>query len=387
MTSRLRREKGMRERAPGVWELVVQAGKDPVTGKYRQVSRTFRGGIREARSERAKLVAEVSVGRHDGTNATMDELCREWLKELERLGRSPSTIHNYRKHYLHDIAPTLGRTRVSKMTTKMLTDLYGEHQNRGLSPATIYQIHATASAMLTQACIWGWRETNPARYARTPPIPNNVRVVPTPQEVAMLVQGAKLSKRPEYGAVIFLAATTGIRRGEICALRLADSVDWEHGSFEVSKNLIQLNGRPLQERTTKNRRSRQVATDSFMMQMLNKHVDWMTHRAGSAGVSLQPSAFLFSDAADGSEPWKPDSITQYFGRLRDRLELGHLEFRSLRRFMDTYGQELGFSLAQVALRAGHDPAVASKHYTGQVPATDRALADALSMLLQEEILG
>lgn len=31
--------------------------------------------------------------------------------------------------------------------------------------------------------------------------------------------------------------------------------------------------------------------------------------------------------------------------------------------MDTYGQELGFLLAQVAMRAGHDPAVASKHYT------------------------
>jgi len=85
---------------------------------------------------------------------------------------------------------------------------------------------------------------------------------------------------------------------------------------------------------------------------------------------------------DGSEPRDPDTITQYFGRLRDPLQLEHLEFKSLRRFMDTYGQELGFSLAQVAMRAGHDPAVAARHYTGRVTQADRDLAEAIGELLE-----
>ncbi len=338
--------------------------------------------MREARAERARLLVEVSKGRHSGTNAILDQLCDEWLVELERLGRSPSTIYNYRKHYEHDIAPTLGRTRVSKLTTKMLTDLHGAHQQRGLAPATIYQIHATISAMMTQACIWGWRESNPAQYARTPPIENKVRTVPTPEEVARLIRDAKASRRPEYAVVIYLAATSGMRRGEICALRLGDHIDWEARSFEVSRNLIQLNGQPLQERLTKNRRTRLIAADKFTLDLLHQHVEWMRERAGEAGTDLAPNAFLFSDAADGAIPWKPDSVTQYFGRLRDRVGLDHVEFRSLRRFMETYGQDLGFSLGQVALRAGHDPAVASKHYTGKVPETDRALAEAISLLLQ-----
>jgi hypothetical protein len=59
----------------------------------------------------------------------------------------------------------------------------------------------------------------------------------------------------------------------------------------------------------------------------------------------------------------------------------HLEFKSLRSFMDTYGQELGFSAAQVALRAGHDPAVAARFYTGRVDETDRDLSNAMSDLL------
>jgi hypothetical protein len=47
--AKLRNAPGMRERAPEVWELVVEAGRDPVTGRHRQVSRTFRGNLRDAR--------------------------------------------------------------------------------------------------------------------------------------------------------------------------------------------------------------------------------------------------------------------------------------------------------------------------------------------------
>lgn len=46
----------------------------------------------------------------------------------------------------------------------------------------------------------------------------------------------------------------------------------------------------------------------------------------------------------------------------------------------TYGRELGFSLAQVSMRAGLDPA-AAKHDTGRVRDTDRQLADAIARLL------
>ncbi len=43
MAQQLRTAPGMRERAPGVWELIVEAGRDPVTGRRRQVSRIFHG--------------------------------------------------------------------------------------------------------------------------------------------------------------------------------------------------------------------------------------------------------------------------------------------------------------------------------------------------------
>lgn len=372
---------GIEPLEPGLWELVVDAGRDPVTGRRRRVTRRFRGNLREAKKARAALVVEVSRGRHDGTKATVDDLCREWLRELERKGRSPNTIRNYRRHYEHDVKPTLGRVEVRKVSTKMLTDLYGAHQDRGVAAGTVYQIHATISAMMTQACRWGWRDSNPAQWAETPPRPSIVPVVPTPEQVLALVEAAQRSRRPEYGRAMLLAATTGIRRGELCALRRQRDVNWAHGVLTVAHNMIDINGRPVFEAPTKNRRQRSLALGPRALAILSTQVEMMSKRAAECDAELVEDCYLFSDAVDGSQPWRPGAITLYFSRLRVRAGQPDLQFKQLRKFMETYGQDLGFSLAQVALRAGHDPAVASRHYTGRVSASDKALAQAIEDLL------
>ena len=84
--AKLRTAPGMRERSPGVWELVVEAGRDPVTGKRRQVSRVFRGNLREAKKARAELLVEVAKGRHTGSRATLDDLFADWIVELRAQG-------------------------------------------------------------------------------------------------------------------------------------------------------------------------------------------------------------------------------------------------------------------------------------------------------------
>ncbi len=378
----LRKAPGMRERRPGVWELIVQAGRDPLTGRHRQVSRIFEGSLREAKAARARLLVEVQQGRHVGTQATLDDLCTDWLIELKRKDRSPTTVREYERRYQHDIQPTLGSMHVSKVTTKMLTDLYGAHQQRGQSAASVRKIHATLSSMMSQACRWGWRDSNPAEWAEPPPLGDELPVVPEPGEVLRLIEGALVSKRPVYAKVIFFAATTGARRGEVCALRRS-AINWDRGVVRIDRNIVRDDGR-LVVRPTKNRRRRAVALDERTLRMLGDQLEAIEERASAGGVELVSDAFVFTDSLTGSDPWDPDAVSQYFGRLRTRLGLNDLTFKTLRRFMDTYGQELGFPLAQVAVRAGHDPAVAAKHYTGRVTETDRALASAISKLLQTE---
>lgn len=381
--SELRKAPGMRERAPGVWELIVEGGRDPVSGKRRQVSRIFRGSVRDAKKARAELLAEVNAGRHTGSDVTVDELFTQWLVELERKGRAPATIHNYDKTYRKNIKPYLGRLAVRKVTTKHLTDLYGAHQKRGLTPATVYQVHATLSSMFTQACKWGWRDGNPAQWADPPSRPSVVPVIPTADQVTALIEAARSSRRPEYARAIFIAATTGVRRGELCAIRIGRDIDVEAKSLTVRHSIVDLPNRPVGEEPTKNRRVRPVALDVFTLKMIAAQHEMLAKRAADAGESLIDEPFLFSDSIDGSVPWRPSMVTRYFARLRERAGFGELDFHSLRKFMSTYGQDLGFSGAQVALRAGHDPSVAARHYTGRIAETDRALAHAVASLLVE----
>lgn len=374
----------MRERAPGVWELIVEAGRDPVTGRRRQVSRLFRGSLRGAKTARAEMLVEVRKGRHTGTAATVEELFADWIVELERKGRSPNTIDGYQKVYRRNIAATLGSTPVGKVTTKTLTDLYGAHQRRGLSARSVYQIHACLSSMFTQACRWAWRDANPAQWAEPPSKPNVAPVVPTPQDVLRLVEAAEGSRRPEYATAIVLAATTGMRRAEICALRRQRDIDWDRAEAMVAWSIAALPGQPLVEIPTKNRRARPVALDPTTMSLLRAQVQAMEGRATFAGTALVDNAYVFSDALDGSAPWNPGIITRYFARLRERVGLDHLAFHDLRKFMETYAQDLGFAPVQVAMRAGHDPSVAAKHYTGNVREADRALASAVAGLLERD---
>lgn len=381
--AKLRTAPGMREKAPDVWELVVEAGRDVVTGRRRQVSRVFRGSLREAKKARAELLVEVGRGRHTGSRATVEDLFNEWIVELERKGRSPNTIRGYEKTYRRNIAPTLGSMQVTKVTMKMLTDLYGAHQRRGLSPRSVYQIHACLSSMFTQGCRWGWRETNPAQWAEPPSIPNTEPTVPTPDDVRTLIAEAESGKRPEMARVILVAATTGLRRAELCALRRWRDVDLDRGLLRVSTSILDLNGHPVEEIPTKNRRTRALAIDGLTVATLRTQIEFLAQRAGEAGTELIDDHYLFSDAIDGSVPWRPHGISQYFGRIRERVGLEHLNFHDLRKFMETYGQEMGFSVVQVAMRAGHDPSIAAKHYSGRVSETDRALAEAVASLLTD----
>ena len=381
MTSDLRKAPGMRERSPGAWELIVEAGRDPVSGRRRQVSRMFYGSLRDATKARAELLVEVGRGHHLGTAATVDDLFAGWIAELRRKGRSPHTTYGYENVYRRNVRPTLGRVAVTKVTTKMLTDLYGAHQARGMKPRSVYQIHACLSSMFTQACRWGWRDANPSQWAEPPSIPNVPPVVPSPEHVQALIRAAEDSRRPEFGRAILVASTTGVRRAELCAIRRRRDVDWDRGLLSVSAGIVCLREVPLQEIPTKNRRIRTVALDELTLSSLRTQVEMMEQRAALIGVELLSDAYVFSDSVDGSVPWRPDSVSQYFARLRARVGLDDIDFHSLRKFMETYGQHLGFSAVQVAMRAGHDPSVAAKHYSGNIAQADRALADAVASLL------
>lgn len=375
-------DRGIYPLAPGVWRVQVSGGLDVArtaqSGRpvYRTIERRFHGTKTDARDFRASLIVEARQGRYGGTEATVDDLFDAWVRELDRIGRAPSTIKGYRRVYAAEIRPVFGRVKVRNLTPRMIADHLAACSERGLAPNTVRIVHTCLSSMFSQAARWEWVDKDPTKLVRGPSLPNRRPVIPTVDEVAALLSAAGKSKRPEMQRAIWLSATTGVRRGELAALRIAD-FDLDGGRMSVERALSA--GKVW---TTKNRRWREVAIDPLTVAVVAAQVAALEQRALAAGVTLAEDAYLFTDRPTGAVPWHPDRITVYFARLKKALGLGHITFHQLRKFMESMALDAGFSPAEVAHRAGHDPAVLMRFYAGSVDEKSRAMASVVSSLLE-----
>jgi hypothetical protein len=79
----------------GAWRLVVDAGKDPITGKRRQVNRTVRApntraGAQAADVELARLIIDVTAGEAaPSAHITVGELLVRWVEHRRRAWEAP----------------------------------------------------------------------------------------------------------------------------------------------------------------------------------------------------------------------------------------------------------------------------------------------------------
>ena len=92
----------MKEQRPGVWRFRVYAGRDPVTGKKLQASKTFHGTVRQAETALAAFVGEVDTGHAYNPAMTVSGLLATFCDHSERVGRSPTTVDRYR-HMARDL--------------------------------------------------------------------------------------------------------------------------------------------------------------------------------------------------------------------------------------------------------------------------------------------
>ncbi len=68
------------------WQLVVDARRDPLTGKRRQITRTVRGSRRDAQPALVQLVAQVDgEGAPARTATTVGELLERWFELADLL--------------------------------------------------------------------------------------------------------------------------------------------------------------------------------------------------------------------------------------------------------------------------------------------------------------
>jgi integrase len=368
-----------RKRGNGVWELRVYVGRDPVTGNPRQISRTFHGGSRAADEALRDLVDKHGEGRPDGLGATFGQLLDRWLEESVRMDLSPTTMRTYRAQVEQTVRPRLGKVVLTRLTPKHLDDLYGQMKDAGLSPKTIRNHHAIISSALHQGVRWEWVRENVAEKAKPPRVSQRRIKAPSVDAVRSVIEAAEV-RDARLAPLLMLAALTGMRRGELCALRWTD-VDLERGELDVSRSVVVVPG-GLAVKTTKTDKFRIVALDAVGVALLAGHRVKVEEWARQAEVTVIADAYVFSHAVDCSKPFRPDNVTGFFTRVRDSLGLHEVRLHDLRHFTATQLIGAGVDVRTVAGRLGHsDPSITLRVYSHALEERDRAAADTMGRVL------
>lgn len=365
------------------WQVTVAMGKDPVTGQYRQRSRTVAGGKAEAQRALRALLAEVEQKRHRGTATPLAVVMEEWFAvRADDLSRK--TVASWRgTHRRHIASSPIGATPLNRLTTIDLTRFYlslrDGSNGRKLATATVRQIHSMIQGTLKYAVEQRYIDDNVAKSARKPKQVQAEIHPPEPADIARLLRAVE-TRDPELGTFIWVGAATGARRGEVCALREAD-VDGDTLTIARSIGVVRSE---TWEKDTKNHQARSIALDPTTMVILNEHQRRMAERASEGGVQPVANPYVFSDALDRSSSWNPDHVTWKFRRLRDSCGLPGVRLHDLRHLQATRLLALGVDVRTVAGRLGHKDASTTLRVYGhfQPPADRRA-----SELFSADVLG
>lgn len=376
----------LRERSPGTWELRAYAGRDPVSRRKVYRTRTFKGGERQAAKALAAFVTELEGG-HASTSGTFGELVNRYVEHRSD-GWSPNTLDKTRWAIDAYLEPLMGRP-LSKLRTADLDAFYGTLRRSGgkdgapLAASSVARLHVIVRAALEQGCRWGWLTSNPARYADPGQIDETEVVPPTAEELLALFEAAQRHD-PELVLFLILAALLGARRGELSALRWTD---FDDTSVTIKRVIVLGPDGPVERRKTsrsKKGKPRRLAVDAGTMTLLAAHRKRSAEHALACGVGLPAGGFVFAAEPDGSRPWRPDTWTHRFSRLRKQVGLERVRLHDLRHFVATALLDGGIGLPTVAGRMGHADGGKTTlgRYSHFQPVTDQAAAEMLADLLR-----
>jgi integrase/DNA-binding transcriptional regulator YhcF (GntR family) len=403
------RSRGSIEKLPsGAYRVRVYGGADPVTGRRHDLRETVPPGpraAREAEKVRTRLLAQVDERRNPRTSATVAQLLDRHLSE-SRLGTN--TAHTYRGLVDKHVLPFIGKQKVGSIEPDIVDSLYVElqrcrdhcssragidhrtarqhdcdkrcrpHRCRPLASSSIRQIHWILSGAFRRAVRWRWIATNPLTQVEPPSQPPPTPRPPTAEEAAKILEASWAD--PDWGMLVWLTMITGQRRGELCALRWND-VDLLGGTLHLQRSIGQ-RGSLTWEKDTKTHQDRRIVLDSETLRLLAEHQKRCEQRATAVGFELVDDAFVFSLAPDGSRHLIPDSVTQRYRKMTQRLGI-RTSIHKLRHYSATELIAAGVDIRTVAGRLGHGSGGTTtlRTYTAWVSESDQRAAHSLAARL------
>jgi integrase len=374
----------IRRRGERSWELKFEFGTDPLTGKRITKYRNFKGTKAEAKAELVRLINSAHQGDYvDPQKTTLGEFLDRWLRDWAAINVGAKTRERYQELANTHVRPHIGAMPVQKLQPVHLAELYAKllregrrapkGASAGLSPRTVGHVHRVIHKALAVAVEWGVIQRNVAEVAKPPKVDMaELEILGAPQAQALLQQ---LKGRTLY-PIAMLGLATGMRRGELLALRWRD-VDLDGARLRVEQSLEQTKaGLRFKAPKTKHGR-RTVSLAASVVSELRAHRKQQQEQRLRLGIGKPSDDALVFPKWDGTVR-SPNATTREWVRALAQLKLPAVSLHALRH---THASQLiasGMDVLTISRRLGHgSPTITLGVYGHLFGNTDDRAADVI----------
>jgi len=361
------------------WRIKFEAGaRDPVTGKRQTRYVTVRGTKRDAQRELTALLAAVDNGTAvDPSRLTVAEHVRDWLRNADHLANK--TRERYLALAEQQIIPHLGGVALQKLRPAHIADWHttllrsGGNDGRPLSARTAGHAHRVLHTALARAAQLELVGRNVASAVRPPKVDAEEIAILSADQIGEVL--AKLAGHWLY-PIASLALATGMRRGEICALRWGDV---DAASLRVERSLEET-AAGLRFKPPKTRHGwRTIGLPASAVEMLRAHRrDQLEQRLALGLGRLNDDDLVFA-RADAS-PLSPDNLSRDWRRAVLAFNLPRVSFHALRHSHVSALIAAGLDVVTISRRIGHaNPAVTLSVYAHAFAGANKDAAAALAI--------
>jgi len=279
---------------------------------------------------------------------------RMWLRQYAEIDCKRSTVAGYRSILETRLVPVFGSVPLDQITRSQVKDFLSGLAKTGLSRNTLRNTLCTLRVILNQAIEDELVDCNPAarlgRFAKTEKPKFQATALIRQESEAFLASTREVC--PEYFALFLTALRTGLRRGELVALRWGDI---QFGSDEGDPNryiLVQNNYVARHFTTPKSKKPRRV---DLSRQLRGVLLELRDRRMLSAFAAGKPSILdeLVFLSPEGSVLDPDNLVKRYFLPTIEHAGLRRFRFHDLRHTFGSLLMQGGASLTYVKEQMGH----------------------------------
>ena len=310
---------------------------------------------------------------------TFNEFLDEWL----RTAKSRLTFESWRsyKQVAKDyISPVLGSARLRDLTPIRIQRLYNRQLDDGVGERTVQKTHAVIRASLNSARKMGLLTHNPAGAATPPKSKAREMQILNENQIRQLLDAAKMIDKGSY-ALYYLAIVTGMRQGELLALRWSE-VDMDKGTLHVKYSLKRVPGEGLQPRRPKTQssvRSIKIGVDTF--QVLHAQSSLVAEMKAKAGDHWKDLGYVFPSR--NGQPIEPAEAYRGLHKLLQKAGLPKIRFHDLRHTAASLMLNNGVDVLVASKRLGHaKPSITLDFYGHLLPNIQSQVADLLETVVR-----